>query len=340
MKASFVLNIPYYFYYHEEVYPENIIDASGNHNTREINFCISIFPTFKSRLLRRIFPYQERSDTYYESRNGTVHEPGNEPFSLEMVMTIYTVLISYVIPLIIIFFCYIRMLQKLAKRSRAGHLREEYRSSFSDRKRLSRTSTYSSKYKNEKNICSTELVNLKKQDATNGGRSLKSVLKHPTNSLDQQARNTVFNDESSPNPLETQISLKKVKSTRANLQKKQRTKLLFLVATVSITFATTWLPAHVIQIWKVVFEETFPYTDAMYLIKVAAHTLTYSNSLLNPIIYVFIGAKFRNYIKQEFNTISKILCLKQTDTTWQISQFSTATHSTKFMQTSSLRKKE
>lgn len=333
MIASFVLNIPYYFYYHEEVYTENIIDESGNHNTREINFCISIFPTFKSKLLRRIFPYPERTDTYYESRNGTLHEPGNEPFSLEMVMTIYTVLISYVIPLIIIFFCYIRILQKLAKRSRAGHLGEEYRSSFSDRKRLSRNSTYSFKYNNEKNTCSTELVNLKKQNAASGGRSL-------TDSLDQQTRNTVFKGELSTNPLETQISFKKVKSTRANLQKKQRTKLLFLVATVSLTFATTWLPAHVIQIWKIVFEETFPYTDAMYLIKVAAHTLTYSNSLLNPIIYVFIGAKFRNYIKQEFNTISKTLCLKQTDTTRQISQFSTATQPTKFMPTcSSLRGK-
>jgi hypothetical protein len=45
--------------------------------------------------------------------------------------------------------------------------------------------------------------------------------------------------------------MKKAKSVRNNLKKKQRAKLLFLIATVAITFATTWLPAHVIQIWKV-----------------------------------------------------------------------------------------
>ena len=111
--------------------------------------------------------------------------------------------------------------------------------------------------------------------------------------------------------------------------KKQKTKLLFLIATVALTFgnflfirfcnrrccnfvfnikASTWLPAHVIQVWKIIFNSTFPYSDIMYIIKVVSHTLSYSNSLINPFIYVFIGAKFRNHIYLEFNRLFCFLC--------------------------------
>lgn len=95
----------------------------------------------------------------------------------------------------------------------------------------------------------------------------------------------------------------------ANAIKKQKFKILVLIATVSITFALTWLPAHVIQIWKVAFNSYFPYSDSMYIIKVISHTLTYSNSLLNPIIYVFIGAKFRSHIYSEINEFYQFYCL-------------------------------
>jgi hypothetical protein len=90
-----------------------------------------------------------------------------------------------------------------------------------------------------------------------------------------------------------------------NIMKKKKTKLLFLIATVAITFATTWLPAHVINIWKTCWNDSFPYNDTMYIIKLVSHTLTYTNSVLNPIIYVFIGARFRSHIYSEFNTLFK-----------------------------------
>lgn len=100
-------------------------------------------------------------------------------------------------------------------------------------------------------------------------------------------------------------------ATSANTIKKQKFKILLLIATVSITFALTWLPAHVIQIWKVAFNSMFPYSDAMYIIKVISHTLTYSNSLLNPFIYVFIGAKFRSHIHSEFNELYQFFCMRK-----------------------------
>jgi hypothetical protein len=84
--------------------------------------------------------------------------------------------------------------------------------------------------------------------------------------------------------------------------KKQKLKILILIATVSITFALTWLPAHIINIWRVAFESSFPYNDFMYIVKFIAHTLNYTNSVLNPFIYVFIGTRFRNHIYSEFST--------------------------------------
>jgi hypothetical protein len=100
-------------------------------------------------------------------------------------------------------------------------------------------------------------------------------------------------------------------STSKATSKKQKFKILLLIATVSITFGLTWLPAHVIQIWKVVFNSSFPYSESMYIIKFIAHTLSYSNSLLNPFIYVFIGAKFRSHFYKEFEFILKYCCEKK-----------------------------
>ncbi len=97
-------------------------------------------------------------------------------------------------------------------------------------------------------------------------------------------------------------------STSKATAKKQKFKILLLIATVSVTFGLTWLPAHVIQIWKVVFNSSFPYSESMYIIKFIAHTLSYSNSLLNPFIYVFIGAKFRSHFYNEFEFILKYCC--------------------------------
>lgn len=93
------------------------------------------------------------------------------------------------------------------------------------------------------------------------------------------------------------------------IEKKKR-KAIFLVGIVSMVFAFTWFPAHCIQIWKVVFNKSFPYSDLMYVIKVISHTLSYSNSLLNPIIYVFMGRKYQAYLHLEVRSLMKYLSCK------------------------------
>ena len=93
------------------------------------------------------------------------------------------------------------------------------------------------------------------------------------------------------------------------IEKKKR-KAIFLVGIVSMVFAFSWFPAHCIQIWKVVFNKSFPYSDLMYVIKVISHTLSYSNSLLNPFIYVFMGRKYQAYLHLEFRSLMKYLRCK------------------------------
>lgn len=132
--------------------------------------------------------------------------------------------------------------------------------------------------------------------------------------FDRLKRNNLLIKEERKSFVRQTNSTKTNAKTHANSAltiKKQKFKILLLIATVSFTFALTWLPAHVIQIWKVVFNSSFPYNDAMYIIKVISHTLTYSNSLLNPFIYVFIGAKFRSHIYSEFNELYQVYCLRQ-----------------------------
>jgi hypothetical protein len=120
--------------------------------------------------------------------------------------------------------------------------------------------------------------------------------KKARSSIDDERSNSIMNKDSAI-------------STSKAATKKQKFKILLLIATVSCTFALTWLPAHVIQIWKVAFNSSFPYSESMYIIKFLAHTLSYSNSFLNPFIYVFIGAKFRSHLYSEFEYLLGI-CFK------------------------------
>jgi len=76
--------------------------------------------------------------------------------------------------------------------------------------------------------------------------------------------------------------------------KQRKRKVLFLIAAVSLCFALLWLPIHVINLWKL-FSKSFPYTNLMYIIKLAAHTLSYLNSSLNPFLYVLMGGKFKTH---------------------------------------------
>lgn len=262
--ASFTLNIPYFFYYQQ--IGHQVTEKSSLYNgtlyTKTIYYCQRNFPNRIS----------------------------------EIIMTLYTVMIAYVLPLLTIIFCYMRMIFKILKNSKKG-LMEEYHSSYS----LSKNSTKISK---SSKANSFNLNSVKKSDEKPKKITMKFKSKGLFSKKSTEKDSTQYVSISEKN----KASTKKYKPNKnTNLAKKQRVKLLLLIATVAMTFAFLWLPAHVINIWKVVFNQYFPYSDTMYIMKVISHTLTYSNSLLNPIIYVFIGAKFRNYIYDEFNHVAKVL---------------------------------
>ncbi len=269
--ASFTLNTPYFFFYKQKEYSFSA-NTSKTGVAKIVYYCTSNFPNDIS----------------------------------EIIMTLYTVMIAYVLPLLIIIFCYIRMILKIVRKSKSNYLTEEYRSSF---KNNSSASTQQCRGSNIDSVCELKPMNVDMEavDATSSVSPMISMKFTRSSSLFAKKASCANNLYSSTATIQTNRKSPKLHNNIA-LAKKQRTKLLFLIATVAITFATTWLPAHVIQIWKVVFNKYFPYSDAMYIIKVISHTLTYSNSLLNPIIYVFIGAKFRSYIYLEFAIIRKCFC--------------------------------
>ena len=53
-----------------------------------------------------------------------------------------------------------------------------------------------------------------------------------------------------------------------------------------------WFPIHALSIWHRV-DEHFPKTSTTYTLKIIAHTMTYANSTVNPIIYAFSNENFQ-----------------------------------------------
>lgn len=111
LKASFILNTPYYLYYNQVSFNSTVdySNSSISKQSTKIHYCIAKFPS---------------------------------P-NMEITLTIYTVLISYVLPLSTIIFCYARMIIKIIKNSKDQSLTEEYKFSTSSSKtgtfRLSET---------------------------------------------------------------------------------------------------------------------------------------------------------------------------------------------------------
>lgn len=77
-----------------------------------------------------------------------------------------------------------------------------------------------------------------------------------------------------------------------------------MIALIILMFAICWFPIHVVNIYTKVYPE-FPKTEAMFIIKVLAHTLSYTNSCLNPIIYAFLNDIFRKSFLKTFPFVSK-----------------------------------
>nr|QVK45765.1 G protein-coupled receptor [Proales similis] len=288
--ASFTLNIPYFIYYRQTE------TLSGQ------DYCYAEFP---------VIDLQQTPFGDLFKSNGLSELP------IEAVLTIYTVIISYFLPLATIIYCYAGMLRKFINKKQPG----------SDETLSSPPSTHAASLTPDVKF-SPDMVSLVKDSEANHENLDKSCIKAKENKkliIPQFLRGCKRSADETEmaKTLQPQFCSKLQSSTKTNrsevslmlsehggahvrnerMLRRQKTRILILIATISITFAILWLPAHVIQIWKVVFRKYFPYSDPMYIAKLIGHTLSYSNSLINPFIYAFVGTKFRHHLYDEFEFV-------------------------------------
>lgn len=76
-----------------------------------------------------------------------------------------------------------------------------------------------------------------------------------------------------------------------------------MVALIILLFATFWFPIHVINIYTKLCPD-FPKTEPMFVTKIVAHTLSYSNSCVNPFIYAFLNDRFKKSFVKTFPSMS------------------------------------
>ncbi len=273
--------MPYYFYYTEQI----VVNVDSKNNT----YCFTNFPNF----------------------------------TIEVTITLYTICISYVLPLLTIIFCYIGMMKKFLKKSGEQNMLE-HSIKFSNLNSKSK-SLYVKRSNNNYDIANDTNSRLKSGDEHSETASallnvstcllekhsslndIEIKNKDKVDSFDNMSK--IFSRFSFKRTLTTKLSSNSQQSDQnENLKKakQKKTKVLILIGAVSITFALTWLPAHIIQIWRIIFNKSFPFNDLMYIIKVVAHTLSYSNSFINPFIYIFVGSKFKSHIKEEINRLCGI----------------------------------
>ncbi|KAI8492172.1 receptor [Branchiostoma belcheri] len=79
---------------------------------------------------------------------------------------------------------------------------------------------------------------------------------------------------------------------------RKKKKVTRMVAVVVTLFAACWLPNHVINLVKQLNLVTLGYE--MYCVKITALCLSYANSAANPFVYGFMGQNFRKSFKKAF----------------------------------------
>ena len=92
-------------------------------------------------------------------------------------------------------------------------------------------------------------------------------------------------------------------------KKQKRHRILLMIALVTMLFAFNWLPIHCIHLYFK-FTLDFPiWNQSLYIFKAFAHTLTYTNSMLNPFFYTMMGRNFRKTFSSKRNGVSRLFSL-------------------------------
>ncbi|KAK3803752.1 hypothetical protein RRG08_029680 [Elysia crispata] len=77
----------------------------------------------------------------------------------------------------------------------------------------------------------------------------------------------------------------------------RRKKVAKMVAAVVVLFAITWLPIHLFNLCFVLLDD-FPQSTPLYILKIFAHTLSYTSSCVNPFVYTIMGDGFRKAFRE------------------------------------------
>lgn len=82
------------------------------------------------------------------------------------------------------------------------------------------------------------------------------------------------------------------------MRQQNRKHVLIMIGLVTLLFALCWLPIHCIHLALKFLPHKFPlWNKNLYIFKAFAHTLTFLNSALNPILYTICGQDFRKRFK-------------------------------------------
>ncbi|PIK62422.1 putative G-protein coupled receptor [Apostichopus japonicus] len=111
---------------------------------------------------------------------------------------------------------------------------------------------------------------------------------------------------------------------RARMMQRKR-HVTFMILIVVLGFAICWLPIHSFQIWSLIVRP--PPTVVYYYVRLCSLCLAYTNSAVNPIVYAFVGGKFRerffyacpffcrySIVRQETMPLDHVVKDKTTDT--------------------------
>lgn len=77
----------------------------------------------------------------------------------------------------------------------------------------------------------------------------------------------------------------------------RRKKVAKMVAAVVFLFALSWLPIHVFNLCFTLMSN-FPKSQILFDFKIFAHTLSYTNSCVNPFVYTIMGDSFRKAFRE------------------------------------------